>query len=97
MENNLPEEDEAEKKKTEEGTEKPVSNESETRLYVMNLSYTVTNDELADTFGKFGVIENIEIPLRKGGQGVALGIAYITYRETEGAITAFATLDKSYF
>jgi len=71
--------------------------ESETRLFIMNLSYQVTNDELLSTFGKFGKIESIEIPLRKGGKGVALGIAYITYKEAEGAISAFASLDKSYF
>ena len=43
----------------------------------MNLSYTVTNEELADVFSKFGELQNIEIPLRKGGKGAALGIAYI--------------------
>jgi len=48
-------------------------------------------------FGKFGKIESIEIPLRKGGKGVALGIAYISFKEAEGAISAFATLDKSFF
>jgi hypothetical protein len=26
-----------------------------------------------------------------------LGTSYITYKETEGAITAFASLDKTYF
>lgn len=63
----------------------------------MNLSYDVTHDELKEYFGKFGEIENVEIPLRKGGGGAALGISYITFRETEGAISAFATLDKSFF
>lgn len=48
-------------------------------------------------FGQFGEILNIEIPLRKGGKGEALGIAYVTFKETEGAITAFASLDKSFF
>ena len=42
-------------------------------------------------------IENIEIPLRKGGGGAALGIAYVSFKETEGAISAYATLDKSYY
>tara|TARA_B110000285_G_scaffold226702_1_gene286868 strand:- start:1187 stop:1345 length:159 start_codon:yes stop_codon:yes gene_type:complete len=52
---------------------------------------------LKESFGKYGEIDNIEIPLRKGGGGVALGIAYISFKETEGAITAFASLDKSYY
>lgn len=63
----------------------------------MNLSYTVTHDELKDYFNQFGEIENVEIPLRKGGAGVALGIAYLSFRDTEAAISAFAALDKSYF
>ena len=69
----------------------------EKRLYVMNLSYEVTHDELKSLFGKFGEIENIEIPFRKGGKGTTLGISYVKFKETEGAITAFATLDKTYF
>ena len=63
----------------------------------MNLSYEVTHDELKGLFGKFGEIENIEIPFRKGGKGTTLGISYVKFAETEGAITAFATLDKTYF
>lgn len=63
----------------------------------MNLSFNVTHEELKDHFGKFGEVERIEVPLRKGGKGQALGIAYITFKETEGAISAFAQLDKSFF
>lgn len=48
-------------------------------------------------FGKFGPVENIEIPFRKGGKGQTMGIAYVTFKETEGAISAFASLDKQYF
>jgi multiple RNA-binding domain-containing protein 1 len=69
----------------------------EKRLYVMNLSYEVTHDELKALFGKFGEVENIEIPFRKGGKGTTLGISYVKFKETEGAITAFATLDKTYY
>lgn len=53
-----------------EGTQNETSIEI-TRLYVMNLSYQVTHDELKDQFGQYGDIENIEIPLRKGGGGEA--------------------------
>ena len=50
-----------------------------------------------ELFSKYGEVERIEIPLRKGGRGQALGIAYVTFKETEGAISCFATLDKTYF
>jgi multiple RNA-binding domain-containing protein 1 len=86
-------EEKPEEKKEESG-EPPVE---EKRLYVMNLSYEVTHDELKGLFGKFGEIENIEIPFRKGGKGTTLGISYVKFKETEGCITAFATLDKTYF
>lgn len=61
--------EEKEKAETKEGDEKQADTTSETRLFVMNLSYTVTNDELNELFGKFGEVEKIEIPLRKGGKG----------------------------
>lgn len=33
----------------------------------MNLSYEITHGELKSYFGRYGDIENIEIPFRKGG------------------------------
>ena len=67
------------------------------RLYVMNLSYTVTKEELQELFGKYGEIADIEIPFRKGGRGTPLGIGFVRFQETESAIQAFAELDKSYY
>ena len=69
----------------------------EKRLYVMNLSYTVTKEELQALFGKYGEIQDIEIPFRKGGRGTLLGIGFVRFAEQEAAIQAFAELDKSYF
>lgn len=63
------------------------------RLFVMNLSYEVTHDEMKELFGPFGEIEDVEIPLRKYGGGVALGISFIRFKACEGAIAAFAGLD----
>lgn len=63
----------------------------------MNLSYEVTHEELRELFGKYGEVESVEVPLRKGGKGQAAGIAYVAYKETEQAVASFAALDKSYF
>ena len=63
----------------------------------MNLSYEVTSEELSSHFSQYGEIEKIEIPLRKGGRGAALGIAYISFKTTEAAISAYAELDKTLF
>lgn len=67
------------------------------RLFVMNLSYSVTKEELQDLFGKYGEINDIEIPFRKGGRGVPLGLGYIRFQEAEAAIQAFAEKDQTYF
>lgn len=67
------------------------------RLFVMNLSYTVTKEELQDLFGKYGQIDDIEIPFRKGGRGAPLGLGFVRFAESEFAIQAFAELDQSYY
>lgn len=33
----------------------------------MNLPFTITHEELRELFEKYGEVEDIEIPLRKGG------------------------------
>jgi len=57
----------------------------------------VTKDELNEAFGKFGKIVDVEIPLRKKGKGVPLGIGFIRYETSEAAISAFAEMDKTFF
>jgi len=52
----------------------------------MNLSFTVTKEELQELFGKYGEIVDIEIPFRKGGRGTPLGIGFIRFAESESAI-----------
>lgn len=56
------------------------------RLFVMNLSYTVTKEELQEVFGKYGQVQDIEIPFRKGGRGTPLGLGFVRYAEAESAI-----------
>lgn len=57
----------------------------------------MTKDELNEAFGKFGKIVDVEIPLRKKGKGVPLGIGFIRYETSEAAISAFAEMDKTFF
>lgn len=61
----------------------------------MNLPFTITHDELRALFEKFGVIEDTEIPLRKGGTGY--GFAFIRFTNVEASVSAYAELDKIYF
>ena len=97
------EENAEEKDNSEEEAKKPEEVKEEDslvddkRLFVMNLSYQVTKEELTELFGKYGEIVDIEIPFRKYGKGVPLGLGFIRFETTESAIQAFAELDKSYF
>ena len=67
----------------------------EQRLYVMNLPFTITHDELQTLFEKYGQIQDISIPVRRGGVGT--GFAFVRFETIEGAISAFAALDKTYY
>lgn len=88
-------EEEKEKKEAEKEAAKGAEGLDEQRLYVMNLPFTITHDELRELFSRFGEIEDVEIPLRKGGTGY--GFAFVRFTTVEGSVSAFATLDKTYF
>ena len=94
-----------EKKNEDEADEKAKDGENETtesslvddkRLFVMNLSYSVTHDELTELFGKYGKVTDVELPFGKRGRG-PLGIGFVKFETAEAAISAFASLDKSYY
>jgi len=91
----------AEKADGSEEAKKPAESQNELvddkRLFVMNLSYTVTKEELQELFGKYGQIDDIEIPFRKGGRGTPLGLGFVRFSESESAIQAFAELDQIYY
>ena len=61
----------------------------------MNLPFTITHDELRAKFEKYGEVQDVEIPYRKGGQ--AFGFAYLRFATIEAAVSAYAELDKTYY
>ena len=71
------------------------SNIDEQRLYVMNLPFTITHEEMRELFQKFGTIQDIEVPVRKAGVG--FGFAFVRFESIESTVSAFASLDKTYF
>lgn len=75
--------------------EEEVEEIDQNRLYVMNLPFAISEDELREYFGGFGEIDEISIPLRKGGLGTGFG--FIRYMEPESAVNAFGHLDKKIF
>ncbi|CAD8058990.1 unnamed protein product [Paramecium primaurelia] len=57
-------------------------------LYVRNLPYKITSEEMYDIFGKFGAIRQI----RKGTHGDKKGTAFVVYEDIYDAKNAFDNL-----
>jgi len=64
----------------------------EKRLFVLNLPYSITEDEFQGIFEKFGQI--VETKLPKDDNGRRRGYGYVTFLTEEAAISAFAELDN---
>ncbi|EGZ77888.1 multiple RNA-binding domain-containing protein 1 [Neurospora tetrasperma FGSC 2509] len=63
--------------------------EKTSRLFLRNLSYTVTEDDVREHFAKFGTLEEVHVPL--DGKGHSKGFAMIRYENPASALAAFQT------
>ncbi|KAK4166682.1 putative multiple RNA-binding domain-containing protein [Cladorrhinum sp. PSN259] len=61
--------------------------EKTSRLFLRNLSYTVTEDDVREHFNKYGTLDEVNVPLDKRGQ--SKGFAMISYEQPEAALAAF--------
>ncbi|KAK4039831.1 hypothetical protein C8A01DRAFT_46727 [Parachaetomium inaequale] len=68
--------------------------EKTSRLFLRNLSYNVTEDDVREHFAKFGSLEEVNVPLDNRGQGK--GFAMIRYEQPAAAVAAFQ-IDGSVF
>ncbi|KAF9929920.1 hypothetical protein FBU30_001079 [Linnemannia zychae] len=66
------------------------------RLFVRNLPYTCTEDDLRKLFEKFGPLSEVHMPISKDTKKPK-GYAYVLYLLPEHAIKAFTALDKKFF
>ncbi|KAA8544700.1 hypothetical protein F0562_019453 [Nyssa sinensis] len=66
------------------------------RLFVRNLSYTTTEDELEEHFRKFGNVSQVHLVIDKDTKQ-SKGIAYVLYALPESAARALEELDNSIF
>ncbi|XP_066520410.1 probable RNA-binding protein 19 [Hoplias malabaricus] len=66
------------------------------RLFVRNLSYTCTEDELKELFTKHGLLSELHFPIDTLTKKPK-GFAFITYVIPENAVTALAQLDGHIF
>jgi multiple RNA-binding domain-containing protein 1 len=65
------------------------------RLFVRNLPFSVTEDELKSFFGKFGSVAEITLP--RDREGNVRGFAMILYAMPEFAVSALAATDHKTF
>ncbi|XVF27207.1 hypothetical protein REPUB_Repub14bG0087200 [Reevesia pubescens] len=66
------------------------------RLFVRNLPYAATEDELTELFSKFGDVSQVHLVIDKDTKR-SKGIAYILYKGPECAVRALEEVDKSIF
>ncbi|KAI7872194.1 hypothetical protein BDF14DRAFT_1757779 [Spinellus fusiger] len=66
------------------------------RLFVRNLAYTCTENDLKELFSPFGPISEIHLPIAKDTKR-SKGFAYILYLMPEHAIRAYESLDMKFF
>ncbi|GMK60095.1 hypothetical protein CspeluHIS016_0903120 [Cutaneotrichosporon spelunceum] len=66
------------------------------RLFVRNLAFVTTAEDLRDEFGKYGSVVDVHLPVSHK-TGEPLGTAFVLFREPEDALTARRKLDKMTF
>ncbi|KAH8179362.1 RNA recognition motif domain-containing protein [Sarocladium implicatum] len=65
------------------------------RLFVRNLPYTATEDDLRELFGVQGTLSEVHLPIGSGN--TPKGYALVLYDDPSDAVTAFQTLDGATF
>ena len=66
------------------------------RLYLRNIPFDITEDDIRQKFEKYGTINEIHIPINyKTNQ--SFGYAYVSYETVESSIMAINKMDGEYF
>ena len=66
------------------------------RLFIRNLSYSCTEDDLTALFSKFGLLTEVHIPKSKDAK-LSKCFAYVSFMMPEHAVSAFSSLDNTSF
>jgi multiple RNA-binding domain-containing protein 1 len=66
------------------------------RLFVRNLAFTCSKEELQELFSPFGTVTDVHIPLSRDSK-FPKGLAYITFSTPQEAIAAYERLDGTTF
>lgn len=79
-----------------EGGERVESISESGRIFVRNLPYTTTEDELTELFEPYGQLTEMSLLINKETGG-SIGLAYVTYMFPEHALRAYTELDGRIF
>ncbi|RYO67168.1 Multiple RNA-binding domain-containing protein 1 [Alternaria arborescens] len=66
------------------------------RLYLRNLHYEVTEDEIKEQFSKHGALEEVHVPLKKA-DGKGKGFAFVQFQNPNEAVEAYLDNDNTIF
>lgn len=66
------------------------------RLFLRNLPFTTTEEELTETFRRFGELAEVHLPIDKRTKR-GTGIAFILYMIPSDAVVAMNAMDKQFF
>lgn len=88
----LREEEENKWKEQEEGLKKEEGIAESGRIFIRNLSYAVTEDDLKVLFEPFGPLTEINLPIDRLTKKIK-GFGFVTFVMPENAVKAFAELD----
>ncbi|TCD61352.1 Multiple RNA-binding domain-containing protein 1 [Steccherinum ochraceum] len=84
----------AEEEKPEDPTKSTILQTS--RLFLRNLSYACTDEELMSLFKPFGEVSQVHIPLDATTKAPK-GVAYVSFADPTNAVAAYEALDKKSF
>ncbi|KAH7225494.1 hypothetical protein BKA60DRAFT_592536 [Fusarium oxysporum] len=65
------------------------------RLFVRNLPYSATQEDLRETFERFGTIDEVHLPV--SNSGTSKGFALVLFTDPSGAVEAFQAMDGATF
>ena len=82
------------KESTEDGEDESIGESG--RLFVRNLSYSISEDDLTKLFEKYGPLTEVHLPL-DSNTSKPIGLAFITYMLPEHAVKAYTELDGQIF
>ncbi|KAJ4985418.1 RNA recognition domain-containing protein [Stagonosporopsis vannaccii] len=66
------------------------------RLYLRNLHFEVTEEDLRNQFSKYGSLDEIHVPLKRS-DGKGKGFAFVQFKDPEHAVQAFDDNDCTIF